>query len=61
MTVIASCKQLLDSDLDFLRTLPKLGEDFVGCLGYLTIRLIMDSSKSGPYTKGCDGKIIGGD
>ena len=27
----------------------------------MTVRLILDLSKSGPYTEGCDGKIIGGD
>lgn len=45
----------------FLITLPMLEEDFVGCLGYLTARLILNSSKSGPYTEGCDGKIMGGE
>lgn len=30
-------------------------EDFVGSFGYFIVRLIMDSSKSGPKTEGCVG------
>lgn len=61
LTITASCKQLIDSYSNFLRALPKRGEDFVGSLGYLTVRLILDSSKSTPYTEGFKGGITGGD